>query len=221
LVHQSLLLYISFCFISLTTVAQTGVITGRVISEDGSGLPGMTLSLLPVTADRRVSAGISQNRALTDLDGNFKFISVVPRVYSIRVSNEKGYVPGHIPSSERNDGRYLRIGDNITITMIKGGAVTGRVTNALGEPSISVQVNAVLVRDAEGKAARPAGDNHPRFTDDRGIYRIYGLLPGTYVIFTHNASFPSFSPDGRDAPTYHPTSTSAIAVTMVTPSAVR
>jgi hypothetical protein len=55
----------------------------------------------------------------------------------------------------------------------------------------------------------------PRFTDDRGFYRIYGLPPGTYVVFTRNA-FPT--PHNRDTPTYHPSSTRETAAEVTVAS---
>jgi Carboxypeptidase regulatory-like domain len=104
-------------------------------------------------------------------------------------------VPGPVPVGERQDGGYYRVGDNVTITMIKGGVITGRVTNATGEPLIGVRVNAVMTRGAEGNTARRAAAR-PRFTDDRGFYRLYGLPPGTYVVFTRNA-FPLLTTETR------------------------
>src|SRR5215813_5590679 len=202
-------------FVPLSSEAQTGVITGRVVSEDGSGLPSMTVSLLPVAADRRAKTEGSRNRTLTDVDGNFKFTGLAPRVYSVSVSNEKGYVSRPIPIGERQDGGYLRIGDNVTITMIKGGAITGRVTSATGEPLIGVRVNAELARDGNPPGG---GDGRPRFTDDRGLYRIYGLPPGTYVVFTRNAYFHFLTHYDRDAPTYHPSSTRETAAEVTVAS---
>ncbi len=201
------LLFVFSCFAPLTSEAQTGMITGRVVSEDGGGLPNVTVFLIPVATDRRPTLGGSQNRTATDEDGNFKFTGLAPRVYSVSASSAKGYVPRPIPVDERQDRAYHRIGDNVTITMIKGGAITGKVTNAMGEPLIGVQVNATLVRDAEGNPVREGGAGRPRFTDDRGVYRIYGLSPGTYVVFTRNNVLSPFpSPYDLDAPTYHPSS---------------
>src|SRR5262245_11443021 len=197
------LLFLTLCFVPLISMAQTGVITGRVVSEDGSGLPGMTVTLLPVAADRRARTGGSEHQTGTDLDGNFKFTGLAPRVYSVSASAAKSYVPGPVPVGERQDGGYYRAGDNVTITMIKGGVITGRVTNATGEPLIGVRVNAVMTRGAEGNTARRAAAR-PRFTDDRGFYRLYGLPPGAYVVFTRNAFPPPYN---RDMPTYHPSST--------------
>jgi hypothetical protein len=125
----------------------------------------------------------------TDEDGNFKFTGLAPCVYSVSASSAKGYVPSPVPISERQDSGYHRIGANLTITMIKGGAITGRVTNAMGESLIGVQVNAAMARGAEGNPDR-GGSGRMKFTDDRGVYRIYGLSPGTYVVFTRNRFHP-------------------------------
>src|SRR5262249_56325040 len=89
--------------------------------------------------------------------------------------------------------------------MIKGGAITGRVTNAMGEPVIGVQVNAAMARGAEGSPDR-GGSGSLRFTDDRGVYRIYGLSPGTYVVFTRKSFQPFPSPLYNYAPPFFPSS---------------
>jgi Carboxypeptidase regulatory-like domain len=86
------LLLLSFCFVPLFTEAQTGVITGRVMTEDGSGMPGVTVSLMPV-ADRRTISGRPLNRTGTDEDGNFKFTGLAPRVYSVSASSAKVTCP--------------------------------------------------------------------------------------------------------------------------------
>jgi hypothetical protein len=211
--YQSLIFFsllVSSCFLPLTTEAQTGVITGRVVTEDGTELPGVWVSLIPVATDRRKSTSGSQGTA-TDGEGNFKFTGLATRVYSVSVSSAngymsvKGYVPRPIPVNERQDGGYHRVGDDVTITMIKGGVITGRVTNAAGAPLIDVLVNATMVRDAEGIPARRAA--RLRFTDDRGYYRIYGLSPGTYIVYASNAFLTLPTPYDGKAPTYHPSST--------------
>src|SRR5262245_17973950 len=212
----SLLLF-SLCFVPLPQETQTGVITGRVVTEDGNGLPGVTVTLTPVAADRRAISGRPQNRTFTDEDGNFKVTGLAPLVYSVNASGVKGYVPGPIPVSEGQDSGYHRIGANVTINMIKGGAITGRVTNATGEPLIGVQVNAAMARGAEGNSDR-GGSGNLRFTDDRGVYRIYGLSPGTYVVFTRNRFHPFPSPYDNDGPTYYLSSTRETAAEITVTS---
>src|SRR5262245_28584368 len=205
-VSLSLCLSVFSLFVPLIANAQTGEITGRVMTEDGVGMSNVTVSLNPVATDRRPTMGGSQNRTSTDEDGNFKFTGLAPRVYSVAAFSTKGYVQRPVPISERQDGGYHRVGANVTITMIKGGAITGRVTNAIGEPLISVQVNPMMTRDAEGNPVR-GGGGRSRFTDDRGVYRIYGLQPGTYVVFTRSSfSGPYPTPYDLDSPTFHPSS---------------
>jgi len=211
------LLLLSLCVVPITSEAQTGVITGRVVTEDGSELPGVTVTLTPVAADRRTISSGPQTRILTDGDGNFKFTGLAPRVYSVSASSAKGYVPRPVPVGASQDSGYHRIGANVTIIMIKGGAITGRVTNAMGEPLISVQVDWAMVRGAEGNTDR-GGRFRSRFTDDRGVYRIYGLSPGSYVVFTRNIFDGIHSPYDKDGPTYYPSSTRETAAEVTVTS---
>ncbi len=205
-----LALFVSSWFTPFTAKAQTGEITGRVVTEDGAGLPNMILLLSAVARDTRATSGASQNRTSTDEDGNFKFTGLAPGRYSISVPNVKGYVRKPVPVDERQRPVYYQPGDSVTITMIIGGAITGRVTNTMGEPLIGGQVSAAMVRDAEGKPIR-GGGGRSRYTDDRGVYRLYGLLPGTYIVFTRTqgtgVTSPFPTPYDGDVPTYHPSST--------------
>src|SRR5262249_2236897 len=62
------------------------------------------------------------------------------------------------------------------------------------------------------------GSGIPRFTDDRGVYRLYGLSPGNYVVFTRNRFHPFPSPYDTDAPTYYPSSTRETAAEVTVTS---
>ena len=66
-----------------------------------------------------------------------------------------------------------------------------------------------MVRDANGQPPRYLAFQTQKTTDDRGIYRLYGLLPGTYVVSTGGrGTFNAFfDPYDTDAPTYAPSST--------------
>src|SRR5262249_43219104 len=166
-------------------------------------LSNVIVYLYPINADRR-NVG-RQLTTTTDEDGNFKFMGVSPRAYSIYAQEARGYVNQFITNSEKN---YYRIGDHAVITMIRGGVITGRVTTAEGEPMIGAQVSATNVRDPEGNPVRRQYTARARITDDRGIYRLYGLTPGTYVVSVRsNLSMQRISPYDGDIPTFHPSST--------------
>ncbi len=185
---------------------QTGVITGRVVTEDGAGVPNVQVGISQVsTGQTTVATGMRP--ITTDEEGNFRFTDLAPRLYSVNVFQTKGYAVQPVPASERRERRLYRVGDNVTITLIKGGVITGRVTTAEGDPVVGVQVSAMMVRDAEGFKVRQVSGVRLRITDDRGIYRLYGLVPGTYVVFTGGAGFYYQSPHEGNIPTYHPSST--------------
>jgi hypothetical protein len=107
---------------------------------------------------------------------------------------------------------FHRPGEQLTFTMIKGGVITGRVTDATGDPVVAEPVIAKRVRDLDGHKLN--GRDEWRQTDDRGVYRIYGLLPGRYVLRAKASSGVYVSGDeaGEEMPTYYPSSTRVTAV---------
>ena len=178
-----------------------GEITGKVVNESGQPLAGASLFVRP-------AGSMTMARTTTsDADGNFRVASLEPSLYLIAA-----FAPGY--TSEFSDlsatKNYYRLGDNARVEMVRGGAITGTVMNAAGEPVIAAKVRAIMVRDAKG-----AGPNLTNFsfneqqTDDRGIYRIWGLAPGTYLVSAGGTSFSQafqFNPYDSDSPTFAPSS---------------
>ena len=70
--------------------------------------------------------------------------------------------------------------EKANITLPKGSVVTGVVIDENGEPSpgTAVRVMRYVMRTGE-RTLQSAGQDQ---TDDRGIYRIYGLQPGEYIV---------------------------------------
>jgi hypothetical protein len=73
---------------------------------------------------------------------------------------------------------------------------------------IGVGVFAMRVRDEEGKRLPTPAIWRERATDDRGVYRIYGLSPGTYLVMTARSRMGMIAPSpyDNDTPTYFPSS---------------
>jgi hypothetical protein len=67
-----------------------------------------------------------------------------------------------------------------------------------------------MIRDSNGQQPRMGIPFREQTTDDRGVYRIYGLAPGTYVVSAGGGtgSFPDFNMNAydTDTPTYAPSS---------------
>ncbi|HCX30533.1 MAG TPA: hypothetical protein DHU55_12320 [Blastocatellia bacterium] len=182
------------------TPATAGTITGRVVTESGQPLPYATVYL-------RGSMPLFQPRiTATDSEGNFQAAGLEPLLYGV-----SAMVPAYVspPRDPDTPPTYYRIGDSVTLTLVKGGVISGTVVSTSGEPVVQVSVQAVLVRDANGQRPKYGFYQSQKLTDDRGIYRIYGLLPGTYVVSAGGRGSLSFAanPYANDSPTYAPSST--------------
>jgi hypothetical protein len=184
----------------------TGAITGRVVGEGGESLPGVqvfafTRAFNPVPRMPRA--------VTTDEEGAFRLDGLEPGVYSLS-ANLPGYVVEADPQTGRGGGAY-RLGDTATVRLVKGGVITGTVSDAQGEPLAELSVRAYRVRDLDGRPVSPGfalvGEDK---TDDRGIYRIYSLQPGVYIVLAGGLSPWSFgigSAYDIDAPTFYPSAT--------------
>ncbi len=179
-----------------------GAITGRIIGPDGQPMAEARVSAYGISA--RSGSGYS---ATSDDDGNFKLTGLSPGAYVLSAQ-----APGYVTAEASTENAVHRIGEDATISLVKGGVITGRVTDEAGEPIVGVSVISHRVRDPEG---RTIGSRFGMFgfrlvmTDDRGIYRIYGLLPGVYIVSIGISA--EYGLDDaqirRDAPTYYQSAT--------------
>jgi uncharacterized surface anchored protein len=175
-----------------------GSITGRVINSAGEPLAGASIFA------NRVGANVFGKIVTTDESGNFKIEGVGPGLYSMSVTMA-GYLYSSRPTQSETPN-YVRTGDSVTFTLTKGGVITGTVTGPNG-PLIGVGVFAARVKDADGKKLHPAfPGGFERRTDDRGVFRIYGLPPGAYVLVATRPRIGTTmpSPFDDDVPTFYP-----------------
>ncbi|MCP9494243.1 MAG: carboxypeptidase-like regulatory domain-containing protein [Pyrinomonadaceae bacterium MAG19_C2-C3] len=188
-------------------------ISGRVVAEDGRPIAGATINIRPVAAP---DAGGNRTTGTND-DGHFVVTDLDAGAYTLNAS-APGYVPSPDPNNPNREPRFFRRGDsNITLTLAKGSVITGRVTDGTGAPVVGVSVRAIMTRDAENRIPRQPYSRE-RATDDRGIYRIFGIEPGTYLIAAgrgNTNSYPRVAAYDGDAPTYHPSATSDTALPVV------
>lgn len=214
-----------------------GSIKGRVIGEDGQPLAGIPVMAIPIGArnagvfaqgpGRQSGQPSAPSQATTDDDGNFEFTNLLPASYAISAS-----VPGYVaplPESEEESrtGIYL-VGEFASITLVKGGVITGKVFNPSGEPVTGISVIAIRIGNLNGEPdelslARGFGRNWR--TDDQGVYRIYGLIAGTYIVQAGQLGQGgqpgrpggpggALSPFNGNAPTYYPSSARDAAIPL-------
>src|SRR5262249_52422726 len=125
-------------------------------------------------------------RAKTDENGRFRITKVAAGAYFVRT-----IAPGFTSTSEtafEPQGKTLNLADgeaveNMDLELKRGGVITGRVVDTKGRPLVEEGVELFKV-DKDGKREYFQLDNFYQInsTDDRGVYRIYGLPEGRYLV---------------------------------------
>src|SRR5499427_6362904 len=188
------LLLIGFCTANAFAQRATGAITGRVVADDGQPVRHATINISSMGGEGRRAGRLT---VVSDEDGNFQAegLDSVPYVIS---ATAPGLV---LAPNKRRETNYSFVGQAVTVTMIRGGVITGKVTSATGNPIIRIAVRATRVRDENGRQDNIAvGNFRPqRMTDDRGVYRLYGLAPGSYLVSAGGSNMNS----SRQATPYH------------------
>src|SRR5262249_23607385 len=148
-------------------------ITGQVLNDSGQGIPGADVEV------RKAGAQITVGRYVaTDENGRFRADDLEPGSYSVNA-----YAPAFVYAIEATQRQYYHIGDAVVLKMVKGAVIPGAGAGSAGEPLVGFRVSAIRVRDGENRPLRgPAQWGTARLTDDRGVYRLYGLGSGSYVV---------------------------------------
>jgi hypothetical protein len=130
---------------------------------------------------------VSQRLELTDARGRFAFTDVgAGSTYAITASKD-GYLDG-APGRERSplappsviavrDGEWV---SDVRVTLWKPGAVSGTIVDEAGEPVAGIYVRVLASIRVQGRDELAAGPLVT--TDDRGMYRVAGLIPGRYLV---------------------------------------
>ena len=164
--------------------AATGSITGVVVTDDRQprplrrarvtlGGPAVEMPLAAITGD----------------NGAFVFDGLPPGRYTVTASKE-AYVArsyGATRPGRPGTGAQVAAGQSVAVTvrLPRGAVITGTVLDVDGHPAVGVSVSALQPRIGGGFTERqyaPPPGVIPAVTDDRGVYRIYGLPAGDYFV---------------------------------------
>ena len=155
--------------------AKSATISGKVTLKN-KGLAGIVVAARysdPSGYDR------SRRRATTDQTGNYRITDLPPGTYQIAPLS-----PGLVMEDVLFQ-RSLVIdeGDNledVNFSMSRGGVITGKITDADGRPVVEEQV---FLSPLDGPYAQSPYYSGGIITDDRGVYRAFGLRAGKYKVY--------------------------------------
>ncbi len=181
------------------TPKQKGKITGRVMGDDGQPMEGAIVSV-SVVGNNNPDAWHLIN---ADDEGNFIVSDLAPAAYTVFAESTAFVSP-----AVNSENKYYHLGDTVNFTLVKGGVITGQVTNTQGEPVIAAPLAIIRVRDAEGRKVNEQGwFSRPRKTDDRGMYRVFGLRAGKYLVLAGGKRAAGWGPQNSydtDTGSYYP-----------------
>ncbi|HZF37567.1 MAG TPA: carboxypeptidase-like regulatory domain-containing protein [Blastocatellia bacterium] len=189
-----------------SNVAGAGAITGVVKLGDVPAA-GITLALLPDRMGPMARQPEITNRAVTDEKGEYRFTNVAAGSFRVTPLAEAFVIASG--ATPRGGGISVTVSEgqtvsNVDLTLARGGVITGRVTDGEGRPVIAERVNLTMM-DANGQPQPFSGGNRFGYeTDDRGIYRIYGLPAGRYLVSAGGGDRPGVSRRIRYPMTYYP-----------------
>ena len=184
---------------------RSGAIFSGKVTIKGKGAPGIAVGLIRVEESMHQP---TSHRTFTDDEGNYKITNVGPGNYKITVA-----APGLIPADRAYSDKLFLISksetlENVDFALVRGGVITGKVTDSDGRPLIEEDVSFLLVQDEQpGQNYYYASPIQPTRTDDRGIYRRFGIPPGKYRVAAGQGGADSFG--SHRSRTFHPAATEA------------
>lgn len=184
-----LLLLAVSSFAQLPAANKTGAkLSGRITID---GQPALGVRVLLKKGDGlNFDSGRTQSRALTattNVDGKYQITNLAAGVYRILVYSPTHVIEGAIPLSYEYGGKTVNVAEgdeieNMDFSLVSGGAITGKVTDEFGSPVIAEGIQAFRL-DQQGKRDNSVAVDMLRWqTDDRGVYRIFGLESGRYIV---------------------------------------
>ena len=201
--------------------AGTAVVRGRVTGAD-TVRPLRRAQVVLIAS----GAGGARRTVNTDNEGRYEVKDLVAGQYTVSV-NRSGYLSMQYGQQrplesarplQVNEGQAV---DRIDFTLPRAGAITGRVTDEAGDPIAGVLVFAMRPFYFEGRRQLMPLIAAPQASDDAGRYRLYGLVPGTYVVMARSRETWTVHTKGITEvmgfqPTYFPGTSSASQAKCVT-----
>lgn len=178
------LFVLAFVAVAQAQTERTASISGRVMMN-GAPARGVKVSLVPGPYGSPDTPGIQSVK--TNDEGRYEFTGLAAGRYGVlaasyvNVSDEfwnseiKPFKLCTVATGEKLEHQDIRLG--------RGGAITGRVSDANDKPVILERVQlSVIDRNGKRQSFPNFINDEMGMTDDRGVYRYFGLPAGRYLV---------------------------------------
>ena len=171
-----------FCAIALLSLGhrpplRLSSLNGQVVAE-GTDLP-LGGAIVTINSD-----GLKASRSqVTDSQGRFSFPGLVAGRFTLTATKASYIAMAYGAERAGRAGITLAVAEgqslsDLVIRLPKGAVLTGTVRDASGSGIAGVSIWALELRAGDVRAAQVGSAT----TDDRGVYRIFGLAAGSYLV---------------------------------------
>lgn len=217
--------------LAMTAAAQTSQQTGTatitgMVKLGEAPAAGIPMALIPnrINQANRPGGGRQaqpqdqqQNsiQTVTDENGLYRFTGLTAGGFRIMPMTETFVVTGNAQGFG-GAGKAVSVSEGqaltqIDFTLARGGVITGRVTDGNGRPVIAERINLTTVNETGQPRPAFGGNRFGLETDDRGVYRAYGLPAGKYLVSAGNDGgnriAPGLARRANYPRTFHPSAT--------------
>jgi hypothetical protein len=170
------------------------VISGVVSSGDASAQP---IRMATVVLIGQLTGTLKVT--MTDASGAFAFHDLAADRYLVG-AGKRPYI-GAVAGATRpaRPGAPVVVADgqavaNVAIKLTPGAAIGGTILDDRGRPAPDVAVAVRQWRTRGGERSLTNVPNGVALTDDRGMYRFFGLAPGQYIVYAQARPAPMSVP---------------------------
>lgn len=166
----------------------TAIISGIVTSSGSTPTP-----MRRVTVTLSGSAAWGNRSMVTDETGRFQFVALPTGSYLL-----SAYKPAYLMAQYRTTASGTSTADtalaiaegqrltDIVLPLVRGGVITGQITDERGQPhsgALAVEVSREQVVNGQRRLTPATSVSSVRVqVDERGVYRVFGLEPGDYLV---------------------------------------
>ncbi len=174
---------------------KAGLISGRVLNSNRDPVPEARVSLAlrainPTDIRRMSRLGMISRGQRTDADGKFRIERVPTDQGYLLNAGKEGYAPGQYGPFDLGEGEWK---EDVEIVLNSGGAVSGRVSNASGEPIEGYHLFCMPGENFFAAIPLMSYDELRRMvvSDSDGQYQFEHISPGRNVVFVYRHAQPS------------------------------